>query len=87
MKITQNEKVTEYINNTSSEQKELFEILRQLIHKTISGTTEELKWGMPVFIKTKIFSKKSINKHYFSSFVADFSQKSLDLSIFLLNFV
>ena len=40
MKITQNEKVTEYINNTSSEQKELFGILRQLIHKTISGTTE-----------------------------------------------
>ncbi len=64
MKITQNEKVTEYINNTSSEQKELFGILRQLIHKTISGTTEELKWGMPVFIKTKIFTYLRSTKNH-----------------------
>lgn len=35
---------------------EILKTLRQLIHETISGTTEDIKWGIPVFTKTKIFT-------------------------------
>jgi len=64
MKLIENEKVTEYINNASLEQKETLEMLRYLIHKTISGATEHLKWGMPVFTKTKIFAYLRSTKNY-----------------------
>ena len=62
--MKKNERVTEYINNASTEQIELLETLRQLIHKIVSETTEDLKWGIPVFTKNKIFTYLRSTKNY-----------------------
>lgn len=62
--MNQNEKVTEYINNAPTEQVHLLETLRLLIHETIPETTEELKWGMPVFKKTKAFTYLRSSKNH-----------------------
>lgn len=66
MKMNQSEKVTEYINTASSEQVQILENLRQLIHQTIDGTTEELKWGIPVFLKKKAFTYLRCSKNHIS---------------------
>lgn len=44
-----NQEVSDYINNAAPEQVELLETLRQLIHQSVPGTTEAIKWRMPVF--------------------------------------
>ena len=62
--MKENKKVTEYINKTSTEQGGILNSLRQLIHETISGTTEDIKWGIPVFIKTKIFTYLRSTKNH-----------------------
>jgi hypothetical protein len=49
-------KVTEYINKASREQIVILETLRKLIHDSIENVTEEIKWGFPVFAKTKDFA-------------------------------
>ena len=59
-----NQKVTAYISTASSEQKEIFENLRQLIHNNIDNITEEIKWGIPVFIKSKIFTYLRVAKKH-----------------------
>lgn len=59
-----NLKVTEYINSATSEQIEVLEQLRELIHKSVEGLSEEIKWGIPVFIKTKIFSYLRVSKNH-----------------------
>ena len=59
-----NQKVTAYISTASSEQKEIFENLRQLIHNNIDNITEEIKWGIPVFIKSKIFTYLRVTKKH-----------------------
>ena len=51
-----NQKVTDYIGKAPEEQIVLLESLRQLVHESVSGTTEEIKWGFPVFGKTKDFA-------------------------------
>jgi len=48
-------KVDEYINNQKSPQKEVCVYLRSLIHKTIPGISEEMKWGVPVFSGGKFY--------------------------------
>lgn len=54
--MTYNKKVTEYIGNAEEEQIETLEVLRKLIHNSVAGVTEEIKWGFPVFAKTKDFT-------------------------------
>jgi hypothetical protein len=51
-----NKKVTEYINSTTEEQIVILEALRKLIHETVKGVSEEIKWGFPVFAQTKDFA-------------------------------
>ena len=59
-----NKKVTDYIENAQEDQIETLEILRKLIHTSVSGVSEEIKWRMPVFAKTKDFAYlKSTKKH------------------------
>lgn len=54
--VQYNKKVTEYIGKASQEQIEILETLRELIHGNVSGVSEEVKWGFPVFAKTKDFA-------------------------------
>lgn len=59
-----NQKVTEYINKSSIEQVEILESLRKIIHQSVGGVSEEIKWGFPVFCKTKDFAYlRSAKKH------------------------
>ena len=44
-----NKEVTEYIHNAPNEQKEIMEIVRNLIHQTVSNVTEEFKCSRPIF--------------------------------------
>jgi len=62
--MKENEKVNGYISDSPPEQQEVLETLRRLIHKTIPETTEDLKWGMPVFTKTKIFTYLRSTKNH-----------------------
>ena len=48
-------KVDEYINKQKSPQKEVCVYLRSLIHKTIPGIKEEIKWGVPVLDGGKFY--------------------------------
>ncbi|MCF8321898.1 MAG: DUF1801 domain-containing protein [Flavobacterium sp.] len=59
-----NQKVTEYISKASDEQIATLEILRQLIHESIENVTEEIKWNMPVFGKTKDFAYLRFSKKH-----------------------
>ena len=59
-----NKKVDQYINKQKSPQKEISNYLRNLIHKTIPGVIEEMKWGVPVFAGGKFYIgsfKNSVN--------------------------
>lgn len=51
-----NNNVTEYINTATKGQIEILENLRQLIHESVPGVTEVIKWKIPVFAKTKDFA-------------------------------
>jgi hypothetical protein len=50
-----NDKVSEYINKQKNPQREICNYLRKLIHKTIPGIKEEMKWGVPVFAGGKFY--------------------------------
>lgn len=58
-----NKQITEYINNAPSEQKEIMEIIRLLIHQSVKNVTEEYKWSRPVFRSTKDFAYLKANKN------------------------
>lgn len=51
-----NRKVTDYINNAPPAQQEVMNIIRKLIHQSLSGVTEEFKWNQPVFKLKKDFA-------------------------------
>ena len=51
-----NQKVTEYIYKASEGQIATLEELRKLVHESVENVTEEIKWNMPVFAKTKDFA-------------------------------
>lgn len=62
--MTSNPRVTEYIQNAPEEQRFILDQLRALIHKAVSEVDEDVKWGIPVFTKTKIFTYlRSTKKH------------------------
>jgi len=59
-----NDKVDGYINKQKNPQKEVCNFLRSLLHKTIPGIKEEMKWGAPVFADGKFYIgsfKNSVN--------------------------
>ena len=62
--MNHNKKITEYIDNAQEGQIETLEILRKLIHESVSGVTEEIKWGFPVFAKTKDFTYLRFSKKH-----------------------
>lgn len=51
-----NQKITDYIGKASAEQIPTLETLRKLIHQSVKDVSEEIKWNMPVFGKTKDFA-------------------------------
>jgi hypothetical protein len=59
-----NTQVTAYINQASIEQKEIMEIIRQIIHESVPGVNEEFKWSRPVFRSTKDFAYLKTAKNY-----------------------
>jgi hypothetical protein len=59
-----NIKVTEYIDNAPTAHKANLEIIRKLIHESVLGVTEEIKWGFPVFAKTKDFTYIRVAKNH-----------------------
>ena len=50
-----NDKIDEYINKQKDPQKEVCNYLKSLLHKTIPGIKEEMKWGVPVFADGKFY--------------------------------
>lgn len=54
--MSYNKLVTTYINKATEEQIVILEELRNLVHESVDGVTEEIKWGLPVFGKTKDFA-------------------------------
>lgn len=56
--------VTEYINKSTPEQKQIMVALRHLIHESVGGVSEEFKWSRPVFRATKDFAYLKTAKGY-----------------------
>lgn len=54
--MSYNQKVSDYINKASTEQITTLETLRKLIHESVVGVTEDIKWNMPVFNNGKDFA-------------------------------
>jgi hypothetical protein len=61
-----NAQVTEFINKAPSEQKQIMERIRQLIHESMPGITEEFKWSRPVFKAKKDFAYLQATKAHVS---------------------
>lgn len=59
-----NQNVTDYIGKASAEQITTLETLRKLIHESIEGVLEEIKWNMPVFGKNKDFAYLRFSKKH-----------------------
>ena len=56
--------VTNYINTADPVQQEMMERLRALIHETVPGTTETIKWGRPIFGNRRDFAYFKTQKQY-----------------------
>ncbi|WP_187263098.1 DUF1801 domain-containing protein [Pontibacter beigongshangensis] len=69
-----NPQVTDYINQAPAEQKQLMETLRQLIHDSVAGVTEEFKWSRPVFRAGKDFTYLKTAKAYVTLGFFDFEK-------------
>ncbi|HEY1115111.1 MAG TPA: DUF1801 domain-containing protein [Chitinophagaceae bacterium] len=59
-----NEQVTRYINEAPPKQRQIMEVLRQLVHDSVPGVQEEFKWGRPVFRSGKDFAYLKTAKAY-----------------------
>ena len=59
-----NTEVTEYIENVTLEQREIMQILREIIHEAVPDVVEEFKWSRPIFKATKDFAYLKSNKSY-----------------------
>lgn len=59
-----NSDITNYINNSPQEQREIMEALRQLIHEAIPDVQESFKWSRPVFGLKKDFVYILAAKNY-----------------------
>lgn len=66
-----NEEISDYIQKANDDQIEILETIRQLIHTAVPGTTEAIKWKIPVFAKDKDyaylrFAKKHITLGFYN---------------------
>jgi hypothetical protein len=59
-----NQQVSDYIAKASEAQIQIMEALRSLIHLSVPGTSEAVKWGFPVFKKTKDFAYFRFSKQH-----------------------
>ncbi len=59
-----NKAVSDYIREANSGQVEILKQLRRLIHSSVPETSEAIKWGFPVFSKTKDYAYLSFSKHH-----------------------
>ena len=59
-----NSKITDYISKATSDQIPLLEAIRQLIHETVGGVSEDIKWNMPVFAHKKDFAYLRFSKKH-----------------------
>ncbi len=58
------DKVTTYINSADEKQIPLLEELRQTIHNAVPGSVEAIKWGFPVFAKSKDYAYLRFAKNH-----------------------
>ncbi len=56
MAMNFNPDITEYIEKTSENHRDILTALRTLIHESIPEAHEHIQWGIPVFKKNKIFT-------------------------------
>jgi hypothetical protein len=49
-------KVSEYISAAPSEQEEIMETIRELVHQAVANVQEDFKWSRPVFRTEKDFA-------------------------------
>ena len=66
-----NAEVTDFINRAPSGQKQVMEKIRELLHESVPGVTEEFKWSRPVFKAKKDFAylqttKATVNLGFFN---------------------
>ena len=61
-----NKEVTQYIELAPPEQKLVMEEVRKLIHASVPGVQESIKWGRPVFSAKKDFAYFKSAKAYVS---------------------
>ena len=61
-----NQKVSDYIANAQPKQMLILETLRQLVHESQEGVTEDIKWRMPVFSNGKNFTYLQLTKNHIS---------------------
>ena len=62
--MNRNTEVSDYIEKAPDSLKELMEKLRNLIHDSVPGTIEQLKWKQPVFKKDKDFCYLKYSKEH-----------------------
>lgn len=72
-------KIDEYINKQKTPQKEICNYLRNLIHKTIPGIKEEMKWGVPVFADSKFYIGSFKNNVNLGISINGLSEKEITL--------
>lgn len=59
-----NTAVTEHIAQAAEKQRAILEALRKLVHASVPGVSEEIKWGRPVFAAPKDFAYLKSAKAY-----------------------
>lgn len=59
-----NQQVTDYIQNAPVEQAGIMKQIRELIHESVPGVTEEFKWSRPVFRSGRDFAYFKVAKTY-----------------------
>lgn len=65
--------VTEFIETAPEGQKEIMEMIREIIHENLEGVIEEFKWNRPVFKLKNDFAYLQAHKNYVTlGFFKDF---------------
>lgn len=59
-----NQEVTNYIAESTENHKAIMNAIRELIHDCVPQTTEEFKWGRPIFRVQKDFAYLKTAKNY-----------------------
>ena len=63
----------EYLKDLPDWQRANLELFRQIIHKLSASVSEEIKWGVPVFVEGKkmVFAMSSFKAHTKYNFIAN----------------